>query len=68
MPSGYLPVASLVPNLLNHFSAVSKVARAQPRLLAVLRVSRNNTTMALVDLNEFLEESLNSRWRGGWKS
>jgi hypothetical protein len=67
MPSGYLPVAGLVPNLLDHFSAISKVTRAQPRLLAVLRVSRDNTTMALVNLNELLEEGLDGRWRGGWK-
>jgi hypothetical protein len=59
----YLPIASQVPNLLNHLSAVAKVARSHPGLLAVLRVSRDETTMALVDLSKLLEESLDSRWR-----
>jgi len=43
---------------LTKFTAVGEVARTHPRLLAVLRVGSEDTTMALVDLNELLHKSL----------
>jgi hypothetical protein len=56
----HLLVSSLVPHLRQHITAVSKVTGAHPRLLAVLGVRRDQTTMALVDLDELLEEGLDS--------
>jgi hypothetical protein len=63
--NGDLPVASLVPNLLDHLTSVSEVAGTHPRLLAVLRVRHDNPTVALVNLNKLLEEGLNLLTRNG---
>jgi hypothetical protein len=40
------------------FTAVSKVAGTDPRLLAVLRMGGEDTTVALVDLDKLLHERL----------
>jgi hypothetical protein len=48
---------------LTHLSTVSQTARSHPRLLAVLRVSQECSTMALVDLDELGEEGLDCLWR-----
>jgi hypothetical protein len=48
----------VVENTLTKFTAVSKVTRTHPRLLAVLRMSSEDTAVALIDLDELLHESL----------
>ena len=58
-------VARLVPNLLDHLTAIGKVTGTHPRLLAMLRVSGNKTTVALVSLHKLLEEGLNGL---GWRA
>jgi hypothetical protein len=45
---------------LTEFSAVSEITWSHIRLLAMLRVRSKDTTMALVDLYEFLNKLLNS--------
>jgi hypothetical protein len=75
-------VTSLVPNLLDwmvsvcvqvnerssltHLSTVGQVAGSHPWLLAVLRMSHERSTVALIDLHELGEESLNRLRRGRW--
>jgi hypothetical protein len=51
-----------------HLSAIGKVTRTHPRLLAVLRVGGDKAAMALVNLDEFLDEGLNGLWRRGTAS
>ena len=51
-------VTGLVPNLLDHLTTVSKVTGTHPRLLAMLRVSGNETTVGFINLHELLEEGL----------
>lgn len=51
--------------VVTNLATISQVTRTQPRFLAMLRMSQDNATMALVDLDELLEEGLNSRWRWG---
>lgn len=60
-----LLVARLVPDLGHELTSISKVARAHPGLLAMLRVRRDQSTMGLVDLHKLLNEGLHGlrRWR-----
>jgi hypothetical protein len=48
---------------LTKFTTVSKIARTHPGLLAVLRMSSEDTTVALVDLHKLLDEGLDSHLR-----
>jgi hypothetical protein len=51
---------------LTHLSTVGQVAGSHPRLLAVLGMSHERSTVGLVDLHELGEESLNRLGRGCW--
>jgi len=57
-------VCQLLGSKKSYLSTIGKVTGSHPGLLAMLRVSGYKATVALVDLGELLEESLNSSWRG----
>lgn len=48
---------------LTKLTTICKVAHAHPRLLAVLWVGGEDTTVALIDLYELLYEGLHGSWR-----
>lgn len=52
-------VAGLVPDLLDHLTAISKITGTHPWLPAMLRVGGYKSAVGFVDLDKLLEEGFN---------